>query len=275
MADNRAGAAVGSQITVGSMSFRVVGQVVNRTMLAGTPVVFMSLHDAQALDLGGRPLITGVVTRGVPSQVPAGLDVLTTTNVANLRAVRDYAARLTGAGTVEWVPDEFVRSGEIVLVDIPPEALRGRIAAGRVYSTDRVGGALAEYFRVSNLEALSELARAWLADDVETVGEELLVVRDRSGGVLDSRYVAECVTTSEGMLAFVPECQRPDIAASCHPAADNRPSASNSTLEHLEFLANELSVLKVRRALVQREVYRAPIACEEIYDVETVSRARR
>ena len=107
----------------------------------------------------------------------AGLDVLTTTNVANLDSVRDYAARLTGAGTVESVPDEFVRSGEVVLIDLPAEALRRRIASGRVYSADRVGGALAEYFRASNLEALSELARAWINDTVRTVGDELLALR--------------------------------------------------------------------------------------------------
>jgi two-component system sensor histidine kinase KdpD len=63
----------------------------------------------------------------------AGLDVLTTTNVANLRSVRDYAARLTGAGMVESVQDAFVRSGEVVLVDLPPEALRQRIATGQVF----------------------------------------------------------------------------------------------------------------------------------------------
>ena len=107
----------------------------------------------------------------------AGLDVLTTTNVANLRSVRDYAARLTGAGLVESVPDEVVRSGEIVLVDLPAEALRRRIASGRVYSADRVGGALGEYFRASNLEALSELAKAWMTGNAETVGEELLARR--------------------------------------------------------------------------------------------------
>ena len=81
VADIRTGAAVGSQITIGSMPFHVVGQVVNRTMLAGSPIVFMPLSDAQALALGGRPLITAVVTRGVPSQVPAGLAVLTTSQI--------------------------------------------------------------------------------------------------------------------------------------------------------------------------------------------------
>jgi two-component system sensor histidine kinase KdpD len=107
----------------------------------------------------------------------AGLDVLTTANVANLRSVREYAAGVTGSGTVESVPDEFVRSGDVVLVDLPPEALRQRIASGRVYSADRVGGALAEYFRAANIEALSQLAQAWMVDDAEAVGEELLVAR--------------------------------------------------------------------------------------------------
>jgi two-component system sensor histidine kinase KdpD len=104
----------------------------------------------------------------------AGLAVMTTANVANLASVRDYAARITGAGAVQSVPDDFVRSGEVVLVDLPPEALRRRIAAGRVYSADRVGGALANYFRAPNLAALSELGRAWMDGDVTSVGEALL-----------------------------------------------------------------------------------------------------
>ena len=92
----------------------------------------------------------------VAEVLAAGIDVSTTANVANLRSLRDYAARLTGVGAVEYVPDEFVRSGEVVLVDMPPEALRRRISSGAVFSADQVGGALADYFRASNLEALSE-----------------------------------------------------------------------------------------------------------------------
>ena len=110
----------------------------------------------------------------VADLLDAGLTVMTTANVANLSSVRDYAARITGAGTVESLPDEFVRSGEVVLIDLPPGALRQRIASGRVYSADRVGGALANYFRASNLEALSELGKAWMEGTVDTVGEALL-----------------------------------------------------------------------------------------------------
>jgi two-component system sensor histidine kinase KdpD len=120
----------------------------------------------------------------------AGMDVLTTTNVANLYSVRDYAARLTGAGMVEAVPDEFVRFGEVVLVDLPPEALRQRIASGSVFSADQLGGALADYFRVPNLEALRELASAWMADSVETVGNNLLAGRRMAAGAARALVVA-------------------------------------------------------------------------------------
>ena len=111
----------------------------------------------------------------------AGIDVVTTMNVAHLRSVRDYAARVTGVGTVAWVPDEFVRSGEVVLVDLPAEALRQRIASGAVYSAERVGRALADYFRASNLQALTELARAWMAGTVDAVGDDLLARRGLAG----------------------------------------------------------------------------------------------
>jgi two-component system sensor histidine kinase KdpD len=108
----------------------------------------------------------------------AGLDVVTTMNVAHLRSVRDYAARITGVGSVACVPDEFVRAGEVVLVDLPAEALRQRIASGAVYSAGQVGGALADYFRAANLRALSELARAWMAGTAGAVGEDLLARRE-------------------------------------------------------------------------------------------------
>jgi len=107
----------------------------------------------------------------------AGLDVVTTLNVAHLRSVRDYAARIIGVGSVACVPDEFVRAGEVVLIDLPADALRRRIASGAVYSAGQVGGALADYFRAANLRALSELARAWMAGTAEAVGEDLLARR--------------------------------------------------------------------------------------------------
>jgi putative ABC transport system permease protein len=81
VADSGAGAAVGSHITVGKMRFTVVGEVNNRTLLGGMPILYTTLHDAQVLALGGRLLVTAVVTQGVPSRTLPGLDVLTDTQV--------------------------------------------------------------------------------------------------------------------------------------------------------------------------------------------------
>jgi two-component system, OmpR family, sensor histidine kinase KdpD len=116
----------------------------------------------------------------VGAVLDAGIDVMTTLNVASLESVRAYAAQLTGVGSTESVPDDFVRSGEIVLVDLPADMLRRRIASGAVFSAADVGGALAEFFKVSNLEALSTLAVAWMDDELDRVGQELLVTRGLS-----------------------------------------------------------------------------------------------
>lgn len=144
----------------------------------------------------------------VADLLAAGIDVLTTVNVANMVSTRDYAALITGAGTVESVPDEFVRSGEVILVDLPAEALRRRIASGRVYSTEAVGGALAGYFRAGNLEALSELGRAWMAGNVDIVASDILarhgleVVAPRPlviAGVSDSQWGERVIRRAAGL----------------------------------------------------------------------------
>jgi two-component system sensor histidine kinase KdpD len=109
--------------------------------------------------------------------IDAGLDVLTTLNVTSLSSMRDHAARVVGVAPVESVPDELVRAGEVVLVDLPAEVLRRRIASGRVYTTERVGGALGDYFKISNLEALSALGQAWLDGTADDVAEQLLAER--------------------------------------------------------------------------------------------------
>jgi two-component system sensor histidine kinase KdpD len=80
-------------------------------------------------------------------------------------------------GTVACVPDEFVRAGHVVLLDMPAEALRRRISSGGLYSGDQVGGALGNYFRAANLIALSELAQAWMAGTVDTVASRILASR--------------------------------------------------------------------------------------------------
>ena len=95
-----------------------------------------------------------------------GIDVYTTLNVANIESLGTLVSRITGVQPAEPVPDAFLRTGEIKLVDLAPAALRHRLAQGLVFPEDRVDAALSNYFRFANLAALHELAQLWLDDSV-------------------------------------------------------------------------------------------------------------
>jgi putative ABC transport system permease protein len=65
----------------------------------------MPLHDAQLLALGGRPLVTAVVTKGVPRTVPAGLQVLTNKGVEQrtLDALGPAISSINNSKILMWV----------------------------------------------------------------------------------------------------------------------------------------------------------------------------
>lgn len=98
----------------------------------------------------------------------AGIDVVTTVNVQHLESLNDDVEAITGVRQRETVPDHVVRDADqIQLVDLPPEALRRRLAHGNVYRAEQIDASLTQYFRVGNLTALRELALLWLADRVD------------------------------------------------------------------------------------------------------------
>jgi two-component system, OmpR family, sensor histidine kinase KdpD len=98
----------------------------------------------------------------------AGIDVTSTVNVQHLESLNDEVFELTGVRVRETFPDRIIdEADEVVLVDLTPEALRDRIAAGKVYPQERIDAALDNFFRVDNLAALRELVLRELADDVE------------------------------------------------------------------------------------------------------------
>jgi two-component system, OmpR family, sensor histidine kinase KdpD len=130
----------------------------------------------------------------------AGIDVVTTLNVANLESMREFAAEVTGAGSVESVPDGALRQAQVELVDLPPDLLRRRVADGYVYSPERVDSALANYFRSENLAALGELARSWLAGTGENEGPDIVARHTTTG---PSDVVIAGVSGRDGSVAVV------------------------------------------------------------------------
>jgi two-component system sensor histidine kinase KdpD len=107
----------------------------------------------------------------------AGIDVITTVNIAHLESLADVCEAITGIPQRESVPDAVVRAADqIELVDMTPEALRRRLAHGNIYDPETIDVALANYFRVGNLAALRELALLWVADRVDETLQEYRTV---------------------------------------------------------------------------------------------------
>lgn len=103
--DGRTNVDTGSPVQFGTASFQVVGTVSNRTLNGGIPVVYMPLADAQATLLGGRPVVTAVVTRGEPAGVPSGLVAMTNHAIkdATLSTLSTAVASIQKSRTMMWV----------------------------------------------------------------------------------------------------------------------------------------------------------------------------
>jgi putative ABC transport system permease protein len=103
--DTSLGIPVGTVVQMGATPFRVVGQIEGRTLLGGGSMVYMPLRDAQVLTLGGRALVTAAVTKGVPSTVPAGLEVLTDRQVEQntLEALGPGVSSINNSKILMWV----------------------------------------------------------------------------------------------------------------------------------------------------------------------------
>ncbi len=100
----------------------------------------------------------------------AGIDVFTTLNIQHIESRAEAVSQITGVTIYETVPDTTLTDAEFELVDLPPDELRARLAAGKVYLPERVATAQDNFFRTGNLSALRELALRFAA---EHVGEDV------------------------------------------------------------------------------------------------------
>ncbi|MEG9246775.1 DUF4118 domain-containing protein [Arthrobacter sp. Soc17.1.1.1] len=116
----------------------------------------------------------------------AGIDVMSTVNVQHIESLNDVVERITGVPHRETIPDGVLRrADQVEVVDLAPEALRGRLTEGSVYPSGRIDAALSNYFRLGNLTALRELALLWLADEVDSA-----LQRYRAEQGIDDRWEA-------------------------------------------------------------------------------------
>jgi two-component system sensor histidine kinase KdpD len=104
----------------------------------------------------------------IADALAAGIDVFSTLNVQHLESLNDQVAELTGVRVRETVPDSVLGDAdEVVLVDLTPEALIGRLREGKIYPGENIDAALNNFFRIENLAALREVSLRQVAEDVE------------------------------------------------------------------------------------------------------------
>jgi two-component system sensor histidine kinase KdpD len=97
----------------------------------------------------------------------AGVDVISTVNVQHLESLNDRVAELTGVRVRETVPDGvLVAAEDVVVIDLPPEALLQRLRDGQIYPAERISAALNNFFRIEQLTALRETALLQAAEEV-------------------------------------------------------------------------------------------------------------
>jgi two-component system sensor histidine kinase KdpD len=128
----------------------------------------------------------------------AGIDVLSTMNIQHLESVTPTVRGVTGIQVRETVPDWVLqRVNEVVMIDLTPEALQNRMRRGDVYPQERVGRALDNFFRETNLIALRELALRQVAQAVDQSLEQHREGLEKDQGAVAIRErIAVCISSN-------------------------------------------------------------------------------
>lgn len=139
----------------------------------------------------------------------ANIDVLSTVNVQHIDSLAPLVHSITGVPVRETLPDWVLkRAGEVVMIDLTPEALQNRLRRGDVYPLERVERALGNFFRRGNLIALRELALRQVAESVDRTLESYLETKSisRNWGVRER--IAVCISSNPASQYLIARAAR-------------------------------------------------------------------
>jgi two-component system sensor histidine kinase KdpD len=191
----------------------------------------------------------------VEELLDAGIDVFTTVNIQHLESLNDKIHEITGVRVRETFPDRLLHEAdEVVLVDLPPDALRERIAQGRVYAPEKIRAALTNFFRIDNLIALRSLALREVAEQEERhlLGPEL--ASNGPAPVLGERVMV-CIDGRPNSSELVRRAARMARRATgrlyvlhVEPSDEQEPAGVHEVVEAAEGLGLQLGATVFRRA---------------------------
>jgi len=115
--DETTGLRPGAHVRIGSGEFAVSGLSRDTTLLAGVPLGFMGLADAQAQVFGGRDVATAVLTRGHPTQAPPGFQIMSNSQVAEdaRHPLERAVSSLNLVRTLLWIVSAMIIGGVVYL----------------------------------------------------------------------------------------------------------------------------------------------------------------
>src|SRR5215813_13327543 len=171
----------------------------------------------------------------------AGIDVLSTMNIQHIESITPTVQGVTGIQVRETVPDWVLqRANEIVMIDLTPEALQNRMKRGDVYPQERVGRALDNFFRETNLIALRELALRHVAHAVDRSLETVREKRHEERGVAIRERIAVCVSSNPAAQYLIARGARMAQALDGELLVVYVDVASDSTEENGKSLADNI-----------------------------------
>ncbi|MFM7349707.1 MAG: ATP-binding protein [Erythrobacter sp.] len=138
----------------------------------------------------------------------SGIDVATTLNIQHIESLNDIVAGFTHVRVRETVPDSILSSAEIILVDLPPEALIERLTAGKIYLPETAGRALANFFTLPKLAALRELALRFAAGSVDRRLLDELALSGAEGGFAVGERFLVAISAGKGGAQVVRHAKR-------------------------------------------------------------------
>ena len=110
---------------------------------------------------------------GIVALREAGIDVISTADVADVQRAAEAVEAITGHAPPATIADEVLDAADAVqFVDSSPEALRKRLGHGNIYPPDQVGAALATEFQTARLAALREVGLRLVADTLPAPDSE-------------------------------------------------------------------------------------------------------
>ena len=89
----------------------------------------------------------------------AGISVISAVNIQHIESLNEDVRQITGVEVKERIPDSVLeQADEVVNIDLTAEELIERLKVGKIYTPEKIGLALANFFKLENILQLRELA---------------------------------------------------------------------------------------------------------------------